>query len=75
MTGPLDKENSSGGGPYSSGFYNSNNGQFVLVNVDDDGGSTITVTFTGTAVTANPILPSCFRKNWRLAYKFLGKRR
>jgi phosphodiesterase/alkaline phosphatase D-like protein len=50
MAGPLDQTNSSGGGPYSGGFYNSNNGQFVQVDVADAGGSTITVTCTGQRV-------------------------
>jgi phosphodiesterase/alkaline phosphatase D-like protein len=50
MAGPLDQTNSSGGGPYSGGFYNGNNGQFVQVDVADAGGSTITVTCTGQRV-------------------------
>jgi phosphodiesterase/alkaline phosphatase D-like protein len=50
MAGPLDQTNSSGGGPYSGGFYNSDNGQFVQVDVADAGGSTITVTCTGQRV-------------------------
>jgi hypothetical protein len=43
---PLDKRGSVKGGPYSEGT-SAESGQFGLVTVDDDGGSTVTVTLSG----------------------------
>lgn len=44
---PLDRPNSTRGGPYTDGPYDDHEQQFAIIDVADDNNGTLTVTFTG----------------------------
>jgi alkaline phosphatase D len=51
LAGPLDQALHGAVGSYSEGWFNSHNGQFGIIEIDDEGGATIDVTLTGYRVS------------------------
>jgi len=52
---PLDRGNSTKGGPYTSGPFDNNNNQVGKIEITDNGGDTITVKFTGYEFTSGAL--------------------